>query len=688
MDLNAMDSRARSEHCPDMKKKNLLIGIDMGGTNIDGVVIDDGVLIKSVKQQVDRSDFFRSIWGCLQALLQGVKRERIGRINLSTTISTNAIVEKQLSSVGLILQTGPGLKWEFDELEDFIAYLSGSVDHRGSVVQGLDQEELAEIRARYAEQPPEALAVATKFSTRNPELELQIRDFFAGEFEDITLGHSLSGKLNFPRRVQTAYLNAAVGRTFRSFVSDLQQALERERIAAPVYILKADGGTVDLAGASARPVVSILSGPAASFMGMMALQQSDVRRVEPEARLESGPGLELKSEPEPEPNEAQPSVYLTGTAAAAQSVEPEDKGDMVLIDVGGTTTDLFFLVDGVPVFEPQGIEIDGRKTLVRAIFSTSIGLGGDSHVRSEDGILKIGPRRLDNAVAYGGKYLTPTDALVYLGALSGDYPELSKAALEELATCYEGAPKELVTDYEGVSGNEEGAVASNGQTTSSECNPGNENSEEAQGDTLAEVVRRNGQAAERLAREIIDLMCRTIAGKIYATLTRLNASPVYTIKELLTDRKIRPQAVMLIGGPAQALAPFLAQILGLPVTVPQAAEIANAIGAALARPTQEINLLADTERGRLAIPELAIYEPVGKNYNLAQAKRRALTEVKGTGQSLGLAEEQIEAEIVEASSFNMVSGWYQVDRNIRVKAQIKPGLLTELRPGSGCDAGG
>ena len=677
MDLNAMDGRTRSEHYPDAKKKNLLIGIDMGGTNIDGVVIDDGVLIKSVKRQVDRSDFFRSIWGCLQALLQGVERERIGRINLSTTISTNAIVEKQLSGVGLILQTGPGLKWEFDELEDFITYLSGSVDHRGSVVQGLDQEELAEIRARYAEQPPEALAVVTKFSTRNPELELQIRDFFTGEFEDITLGHSLSGKLNFPRRVQTAYLNAAVGRTFRSFVSDLQQALERERIAAPVYILKADGGTVDLAGASARPVESILSGPAASFMGMMALQKSDVRRVEPEARLDSGPGLELKSEPEPEPepNAAQPSAYLAGTAAAAQSAEPEGKGDMVLIDIGGTTTDLFFLVDGVPVFEPQGIEIDGRKTLVRAIFSTSIGLGGDSHVRSEGGILQIGPRRLDNAVAYGGKYLTPTDALVYLGALSGDYPELSKAALEELAVYCEN-----------MSENESKAVASNGQTTRSECNPGHENSEEAQGDTLAEVVRRNGQAAERLAREIIDLMCRTIAEKIRATLTRLNASPVYTIKELLTDRKIRPQAVMLIGGPAQALAPFLAQVLGLPVTVPQSAEIANAIGAALARPTQEINLLADTERGRLSIPELAIYEPVGKNYNLAQAKLRALTEVKGTGQSLGLAEEQIEAEVVEASSFNMISGWYQVDRNIRVKAQIKPGLLTELRPGPGCGA--
>ena len=622
MKLNVANNGVQSEHRPDAERKNLLIGIDMGGTNIDGVVIDDGVLIKSVKQQVDRSDFFRSIWGCLQELLQGVERERIGRINLSTTISTNAIVEKRLSAVGLILQTGPGLKWEFEGLGDFVAYLSGSVDHRGSVVQGLDPAELTSLRARYAEQPPEALAVVTKFSTRNPELELQIRDFFAGEFEDITLGHGLSGKLNFPRRVQTAYLNAAVGVTFRSFVSDLRQALEREQIAAPVYILKADGGTIDLAGASAKPVESILSGPAASFMGMMALQERGLRQVEP------GGEFALKA-------------------------EPEDGVDMVLIDIGGTTTDLFFLVDGVPVFAPQGIEIDGRKTLVRAIFSTSIGLGGDSHVRSEGDILKIGPRRLDNAVAYGGQYLTPTDALVCLGALSGNYPELSRAALEEMAALY-------------------GDV------------PGNGNSEEVKSDTATSVVGRHGQRAEQLAREIVDLMCRTIAEEIRETLNRLNASPVYTIKELLTDRIIQPRAAMLIGGPAQALAPFLTQILDLPVTVPRYAEIANAIGAALARPTQEVNLLADTGRGRLAVPELAIYEPVGKNYNLAQAKRRALTEVKSTGQALGLPDDQIEAEIVEASSFNMVNNWYEVDKNIRVKAQIKPGLLTGLRLGAGC----
>lgn len=554
----------------------MIIGIDMGGTNIDGVAIKDTKVVKSVKSQVDRKDFFASIWHCLTELLTGLDKEKIRRIHLSTTISTNAIVEGKVSEVGLILQTGPGLNWQYDRMGNFVEYISGSVDHRGKIVQGTDQEELDEIKSRFKQGGVEVLAVVSKFSTRNPEVEQQIREHFADNYSDITLGHSLSGKLNFPRRVRTAYLNAAVGKTFRQFAINMKKALERENITAPVYILKADGGTIDLEGAIAKPVETILSGPAASFMGMMALAADDTQ-------------------------------------------------DRCLLDIGGTTTDLFFLIDGSPVFEPGGIEIDERKTLVRAIFSTSIGLGGDSYVRFEDGSLKIGPQRLDNAVAYGGKYLTPTDALLYLGALGGDYPERSKEALEDMA-------------------------------------------------------RQNNVEPGQLAQEIVDLMCQTIADTCDKVLKKLNASPVYTIRELLQDRVIKPQAATVIGGPSEALAKYLERTLSMPVSYTQYYEIANAIGAALAKPTIEINLLADTERGILTIPELEIYDQVGKNYTLSQARRLALTEVKRAGQALGLSEEQLEAEIVEANSFNMVSGWFRVDKNIRVRAQIKPGLLATLQP--------
>ncbi|MGI6072719.1 MAG: hydantoinase/oxoprolinase family protein [Lachnospiraceae bacterium] len=551
----------------------MIIGIDMGGTNIDGVALRNGTLVKSVKHPVDSSDFFQSVWRCLDALLDDLEYSDIERIHLSTTVCTNAIVEDKVAAVGLILQTGPGLKWQFDRVGSSLEYVSGSIDHRGKVVQDADAARLREIKERFSRESVETLAVVGKFSTRNSAFERQVKEYFADNYNNITMGHSLSGKLNFPRRVQTAYLNAAVGPTFQRFIEAISSALAQKNITAPVYLLKADGGTIDLSGARAKPVETILSGPAASFMGMKALLA-------------------------------------------------DNQTDSCFLDVGGTTTDIFFLVDGVPVFEPSGIEIDGRKTLVRAIFSTSIGLGGDSHVRISDGMLRIGPERLGHAVAFGGEHLTVTDALVYLGAMRGTHTDASRSVLERTARQYSASP-------------------------------------------------------EVFARDIVDHMCEKIRQKIEEVLAKLNASPVYTIKELLQDRTIKPQTVAVIGGPARALAPYLEKKIGLPVIYPKHYEMANAIGAALAKPTVEITLHADTERGVLTIPELEINEQIGKSYDLRQAAERALAEVISAGKAMGLSSEQAEAEITEASSFNMVRGYLGADKNIRVKAQIRPGLFTE-----------
>ena len=561
----------------------MIIGIDMGGTNIDGVLIRDGRLIKTVKNPVDRNDYFYSIWNCLAQLIEDVNKHDINRIQLSTTICTNAIVEDNVSRVGMILQPGPGLHWEFDRLGEEIAYISGSVDHRGKLVKAIVRNELAEIKRRFQAGPVESIAVVTKFSTRNPEPEQQVKQFLRSDYSNITLGHTMSGKLNFPRRVETAYLNAAVSQTFRTFADYIQQALLQEGITAPVYILKADGGTIDLVRAIDKPVETILSGPAASFMGMTALLEQ------------------------------------------AQT-------DQVLLDIGGTTTDIFVLVDGIPVFEPLGIMIDGRKTLVRAIFSQSIGLGGDSHVRFESGELKIGPKRLDRAVAFGGQHITPSDALVYLGKMPGDFPEKSKVALEVMA-------------------------------------------------------QKHGINPVMLAERIIHQFCCTIDQTIQQILERFHQVPVYTIRELLQDRKIKPRSVGLIGGPAKALASDLEHILELPVTYPQHYQVANAIGAALAKPTMEINLMIDTERDVLLIPELDIHQTPGQYIDLSKAKWFALDRIKAAEKNMGLTDDQLEGEIVEASSFNMVQGYYRVDKNIRVKAQIRPGLLQRLvDDGQGVDS--
>jgi N-methylhydantoinase A/oxoprolinase/acetone carboxylase beta subunit len=552
----------------------LIIGIDMGGTNIDGVAVQDGQIIRQIKRPVDRSDFFHSIWSCIKELLQGVKKEEIQRIQLSTTVSTNAIVENKISKVGVILQRGPGLKWQFDDLGEHVADVMGSVDHRGIPVSREGADEFSKIKENFLHHSVEAVAVVGKFSPRNPDFEKRAAGYLRDEFQEVTMGHTISGRLNFPRRVRTSYLNAAVHSTFQAFAENIAEALKREGIGAPVYILKADGGTVSLEGAAAKPVETILSGPAASLMGMTAL--------------------------------------LT-----------EKRTDRCLLDIGGTTTDLFFLADGVSVFEPSGIEIGGHKTLVRAIYSTSVGLGGDSYVRIEDGELKIGPERRGHAIAFGGKYLTPTDALVYLGAMEAEYGCKSAEALESMAKEMQAPPVEF-------------------------------------------------------AGMIIDKFCKSIRKTVESALKKIHARPVYTIRELLGDRILTPRSVGVIGGPAKALSKYLERELEMPVECPPNHEIANAIGAALARPTIEINLLADTDREILSIPETGVYERINKSYNLEKAKERALSEVRLAGEAMGISSNISGAEIIEASSFNMVKG-YKADKNIRVKAQIKPGLVAERK---------
>ena len=167
---------------------------------------------------------------------------------------------------------------------------------------------------------------------------------------------------------------------------------------------------------------------------------------------------------------------------------------------------------------------------------------------------------------------------------------------------------------------------------------------------------------------------------IYSILERINSSPVYTIRDLLAGRRIIPGSIKLIGGPAKALAEALHEASGLEVDFPENYEIANALGAALARPTTEISLYANTERRILSIAELDIYETIDKSFNLAEAEKIALKAVARAGAKMGLPADQIETEITESNSFNMVRGFMGRERNIRVRAQIKPGLLYELQP--------
>ncbi len=554
----------------------LIVGLDMGGTHIDGVIIKNKQVIRSVKNPTDRSDLFTSIWESLEELLADCDKTEIKRINLSTTVSTNAIVEDKISKVGLIVQAGPGINNDFSACKGINQSISGYVDHRGVIVEEIDIEEIEKIKSIFKDEDVDSLALVTKFSTRNPENENLIRDKLKDDFQTISLGHRMSGELNFPRRVFTSYLNSAVHSTFEEFAINIKKSLEKEGVDAPVFILKADGGTMDLKTAEARPVETILSGPAASFMGMASM-------------------LDIES-------------------------------DAILLDIGGTTTDIFFLADGVQLFESLGASISTYRTLVRSIYSVSIGLGGDSAIKIDNSKLKIGPRREGRAYAFGGPSPTPTDAMICLGKIDVTKEEKFRA-------------------------------------------------KQAMNSLSKELDLTN----EELSNLILEKMVDIIKTKTDELLVEINSKPVYTVKEFLDGKKIVPKNIGIIGGPANVLSPLLEDKYGLTCEFPKNYHVANAIGAALAKPTVEITMLADTAQGILSVSDLGIYEKISKNYNLDDAKNRAEELLTNSVKSMGTPEDLIETEIIEASSFNMVGGFFTSGKNIRVKAQIKPGHIGKLR---------
>lgn len=545
----------------------MLVGIDVGGTNIDGVLIENKKIIKTSKNHVDRDKLFETIKSTLLELLEGIDPAKIERINLSTTISTNAIVEDKIDRVLMILQGGPGIKNNFEDTLENIVYINGYVDHRGKVVKDFDPKIIKDLKGY---KDLRALGVVSKFSTRNPDTENLIGKSLEDNFDYISLGHTMSGQLNYPRRVYTTYLNSAVSRTFSNFVEMLEKSLIERGITAPVFILKADGGTMTLKDSLKKPVESILSGPAASFMGISALENT--------------------------------------------------RSDSIYIDIGGTTTDIFFLVDGLPLYEEKGIEINGLKTLVKGIYSRSIGLGGDSSIEIKEGRIKIGPERKDRPAALLGKYPTLTDALVSLDLLDLGNNDLAIKAIE----------------------------------------------------TLGENLKVNYQ---EISKEVIKNFTSRIYEKVRELLEEINSKPLFTVKEVLENRKILPEEIILIGGPAKVLRPFVEERFSIRTRVVDHYEIANAIGACLSRPTLDLNLHADTKRRILSIPEGNIYKEVSPSFTLENGIDLVREVLKDRAKDFG--EENREVEILEANSFNMVDN-YIFGKNIRIKGQLRPELIYNL----------
>ncbi|GAK58758.1 hydantoinase/oxoprolinase [Candidatus Vecturithrix granuli] len=547
----------------------MMIGLDVGGTHTDVVLTEHQQILATAKVLTNHRNLLDSICQGFAMVLQGRDPEQVRRIHLSTTLSTNAIVEDTLEAVGVMVSAGPGIHPRCYCIGEHYFVIDGFLDHRGTEIRPLNSHQIQEAVAVCQQNGVNLYAVISKFSPRNPAHEQSMFASLKDRADYVTVGHRLSGQLNFPRRIATAYYNSAVWRIYNRFADAIEQSVQELGLQASAHILKADGGTMPMTIAKKFPVESILSGPAASIMGIIAL--CDIHE------------------------------------------------DAVILDIGGTTTDIAIFVGGAPLIEPQGIALNGHHTLVRALKTRSIGIGGDSALRLSEHGLTVGPVRLGPAMAKGGQHPTLIDACNVKGLAAYGDLHASQAGLKKLAASASLSP-------------------------------------------------------ENLAEEAVQYATRTIHREVECLLAEINAKPVYTIHEFLEEQTITPQTLYIMGGPAPVFSQTLASEFGYQAIIPENYAVANAVGAALTRQTMEIELFADTEKNIMLIPTLNVQQKISGRYSLDEAKQDAVRYLQKYVKQLGTEETAQFIEVTEAEAFTMVNGFYMTSKNIRVKCQIKPGI--------------
>jgi N-methylhydantoinase A len=166
-----------------------------------------------------------------------------------------------------------------------------------------------------------------------------------------------------------------------------------------------------------------------------------------------------------------------------------------------------------------------------------------------------------------------------------------------------------------------------------------------------------------------------IADNVAQVMDEINNKPVYTIHELLEGKTIKPKKLYVVGGPS-ALAPDIAKLLGYPYSIPEHSEVANALGAALARTTAEVTILADTEKRELIISEEGTVMKIPRDFTLEDAIITGKKALRQRAEKLGADPQDLDMEVTEAQEFNMINDFYTTGKNIRAKIQIKPGLIS------------
>lgn len=547
------------------------LGIDAGGTYTDAVIIRDSdrEVIDSNKALTTYPDLLEGIENAINGL-DSKYLPQVKMVSVSTTLATNAILEKTGYPVALILIGKQTLPAE-TPISDYIVIKGG---HN---VAGLEEEVLdTEAVRKYALEIKEkvsAFAVSSYFSIRNPEHEIRVKEILT-ELTGLPIvcGHELSQDLGAYDRGVTAYLNAQLLPLASQFIHAIDTDIKRRGIEARLMMLKCDGSIIGIREAMEKPIESIFSGPAASLMGASLLSGKDTCAV---------------------------------------------------IDVGGTSTDVSLNYNGLPELVDTGAVVGGWQTKVRAIRMETSAMGGDSHVWIKSRKVNIGPRRVIPLCLAAVKYpefleqlksgrtpsrvqlaenVQPTKFFVKTGKKAVNISSFEKEILriigEEPASLNDifwkmGKPvspdimdsliqKRLLQAI--------GFTPTDALHVLGEYTKWNREASFAGAEILARLTPMDDmQLCRHIKKEVAVNMAVNLIGFMYKGVSRPEIEKMIR-GDFLSQFKVNVP-VILLGGPVHCYTEELEQLIYADIIVPEHAEVGNAVGALAGKGVKRVEIL-------------------------------------------------------------------------------------------------
>jgi N-methylhydantoinase A/oxoprolinase/acetone carboxylase beta subunit len=400
----------------DLQVHDLRIGIDVGGTNTDAVVLDESGTVLAWTKQATTGDVTTGLDRAVAAVLDeiGPERHRVGRVMLGTTHATNAILERRSLGRVAILRLGapattavpPLQAWPADLREAVLvdwAIVGGGHLVDGHPISPLDRDAVARFVAATAGMT-DAYVVTGVFSPAFREQELEVAEIVAagaGASTPVSLSHEI-GSLGLVERENATVLNAALYGVARGVTEALQAVLAGHGLDVISYFAQNDGTLMAPDYAARYPVLTIGSGPANSLRG---------------------------------------AAYLSGVQ------------DAVVVDVGGTSSDLGVLVNGFPRESALAVDIGGVRTNFRMPDILGLAIGGGTRVHGTSAAPALGPdsvgyRLPTEGLAFGGGTATLTDAGLLAGRtkIAGTATARFDAALQDLLTAGTAAADQAIAD--------------------------------------------------------------------------------------------------------------------------------------------------------------------------------------------------------------------------------------------------